>query len=146
MNWKEFWNNQARVNEPKAQVGRLVSGSLHQDDLMDKISDKIAHQIQLNSNDVLLDVCCGNGILTRKLAVKCKKITAIDFSEVLINNAQNIDSSNITWLCEDATSFQLNQQFDKIILYFSFQYFESDLEASKVIESLKKHLIVRCST
>jgi hypothetical protein len=50
MNWKEFWNNQARVNDPKAQVGRLVSGSLHQDDLMDKISDKIAHQIQLNSN------------------------------------------------------------------------------------------------
>ena len=140
MNWKEFWNNQARENEPKAQVGRLISGNLHPDELMDKIANKIANQIQLKPNDVLLDVCCGNGILTRKLAAKCNCVTAIDFSEVLINNAQRTESTNITWICEDATSFKLNQQFDKIVLYFSFQYFESDEQASKVIEALKLHL------
>jgi 2-polyprenyl-3-methyl-5-hydroxy-6-metoxy-1,4-benzoquinol methylase len=140
MNWKEFWNNQAKENDPKAQVSRLISGILHPDELMDKIANKIANQIQLKPNDVLLDVCCGNGILTRKLALKCNSVIAIDFSEVLIKNAQRTESSNITWICEDASNFKLSQQFDKIVLYFSFQYFESNQQALKVIESLKLHL------
>ena len=140
MNWKEFWNNQARVKDAKAQVGRQVSGALHADELMDKIANKISSQIQLKATDEVLDVCCGNGILTKKLAGKCKSVDAIDFSEVLIANAKNFGSSNINWYCLDATHFNLNKQFDKIVLYFSFQYFETNEKAERVISCLKNHL------
>ncbi|MFY8019845.1 MAG: class I SAM-dependent methyltransferase [Bacteroidia bacterium] len=140
MNWKIFWNTQAQVNDPRAQVGRQVSGSLHADDLMDKIADKIATQIQLKMSDDLLDVCCGNGILTRKLAVRCNSVSAIDFSEVLIANARTEEIDKITWYCDDAYDFNLEKRFDKILLYFSFQYFETNEKAEQVIECLTNHL------
>jgi 2-polyprenyl-3-methyl-5-hydroxy-6-metoxy-1,4-benzoquinol methylase len=140
MNWKEFWNEQASVSDPKAQVGRKVSGNLHADDLLDKIADKIALQMNLQSGDSLLDVCCGNGFLTGKLAPKCKEVFAVDFSEILITKAKEIDSKNVNWICDDASQFNLNKQFDKVLLYFSFQYFESNEMAQLVLANLVRHL------
>lgn len=140
MNWKAFWNEQALETDPKAQVGRQVSGSLHDDEVLHKIANKISSQLDLQPNDSLLDVCCGNGFLTELLASKCKEVYGVDFSELLIESASKRNKPNTHWICADATSFELNRKFNKILLYFSFQYIEKDEQAIAVLLQLKKHL------
>lgn len=67
------------------------------------------------------------------------QISAVDFSPVLIEQAQK-HGSQINWHCADAAKFELDQQFDCILLYFSFQYFESNRQALAVLRNLSKHI------
>ncbi len=140
MNWQEFWNSKAAQVNPMDSVGRTVQGKAMSDLTLHKIADLIASQLHLQGQDQLLDVCCGNGELTLLLQKFGGQITAVDFSPILIEQAQNKHGSQINWHCADATKFDFNQQFDCILLYFSFQYFESNKQALAVLRNLSKHL------
>lgn len=141
MDWKKFWNEKGEQENPFAQVAR-IGGTLHQDEeIIDEIVEHIVKVLELKSDDVLLDVCCGNGLLTSKLAKYCKKVVGIDISDVLINHAKN-NFPEIEFICADvlelnaSTICKQHLSFDKINLYFSFQYFESFDNGKKVIENL----------
>lgn len=189
MNWKNFWETKALSGGPALQVGRVVSGKVLDDAWIARIAARIAVQLDLQKEDSLLDVCCGNGALSRALLPYCKQIVGVDFSENLIRQAQNFegdnsisntespifvdakssenafgsdrekeemklgkglpkkgvegnkksDNTNIKYVCGDAATFSLDEQFDKICLYFSFQYFESVSKGEEVISNLLKH-------
>ena len=49
------------------------------------------------------------------------------------------EQASINYICGDATNFELKERFDKICLYFSFQYFESQSKGAEVIANLVKH-------
>ena len=141
MDWKKFWNEKGEQENPFAQVAR-IGGTLQQDEeIIDEIVEHIVKVLELKSDDVLLDVCCGNGLLTSKLAKYCKKVVGIDISDVLINHAKN-NFPEIEFICADvlelnaSTICKQHLSFDKINLYFSFQYFESFDKGKKVIENL----------
>lgn len=140
MNWKEFWNNKATESMPMNSVGRVVQGKEMSELTLHKIAELVASQLHLQAQDKLLDVCCGNGELTILLKKFGNQITAIDFSPILIQQAQSKFGTQINWHCADASSFDLNEQFDCILLYFSFQYFESNKQALAVLKNLSKHL------
>lgn len=189
MDWKKFWDTKALSGGPALQVGRVVSGKVLDDVWMTRIAARIVVQLDLQKDESLLDVCCGNGALSRALLPYCKQIVGVDFSENLIKQAQNFeddnsisntgspiivdakssekvfgsdrekeelnlgnglpeervegnkksDKTNIKYVCGDAATFSLNEQFDKICLYFSFQYFESISKGEEVIANLLKH-------
>lgn len=141
MNWLRFWRDNADLKDEMQQVGRVQSGKAMPQELLIKIAGNIAFNLQITSNDKLLDVCCGNGALTYKIAVQCKSITGIDFCEKQIATAKlSFTSNNIKYVQADALNFNLNQKFDKIYLYFSFQYFETTGEGQRVIENCLRHL------
>ena len=137
MDWKKFWNERGQEENPFAQVAR-VGGK---DEILDLIVEHIVKVLELKPDDVLLDVCCGNGLLTARLAKYCKKVVGVDLSEVLIGQAK-VNYPDIDFICADALSLRYsNFQFielpiDKINLYFSFQYFESFDDGKKVIDNL----------
>jgi 2-polyprenyl-3-methyl-5-hydroxy-6-metoxy-1,4-benzoquinol methylase len=81
----------------QAQVGR------EKDTNLDAIIANITGRLELTKDDVILDVCCGNGMLTKSIATRCKSICGVDFSEILINTAnQKSRVENITYYLFDA--------------------------------------------
>ncbi len=141
MNWKEFWNQKSLEGNAQKQVGRLKNGVVMPLQTLSLIADDIKQKVDLQANDSLLDVCCGNGLLSAELAKYCKQVVAVDFSELLINEAKiKHKDSNIVFKQTDALQLQLDEQFDKIVLYFSFQYFDSYKKGFEVIKNLSKHM------
>lgn len=138
MNWVSFWNEKAKGKEAAVQVGRVVSGKSMEGEMMQKIAKRIAEQLELMKEDTLLDVCCGNGELTSLLLPYCKEIHGVDFSERLIEKART-EHPNITFHHASAEDFNIEKKFDKVLLYFSFQYFEQTEQALKVINNLIAH-------
>ncbi len=140
MNWKHFWNQKALEPEAALQVARVSKGKPLDHEWMQKIALSIKNQIQLKPLDSLLDVCCGNGLLLASLKPFCSEACGVDFSEGLIKNAQlNYSNLGIGFICGEAQNFKLPRKFDKVILYFSFQYFETYELGKKVIANLIKH-------
>ena len=137
MNWKEFWNQKSLEGNAQKQVGRIKNGVVMPLLTLSLIADDIKQKIDLQANDKLLDVCCGNGLLSLELAKYCNQVTAVDFSEMLINDAMvKHKDSNILFKQVDALNLKLDEQFDKIILYFSFQYFDTFQKGFEVINNL----------
>ncbi|MEO6190558.1 MAG: class I SAM-dependent methyltransferase, partial [Saprospiraceae bacterium] len=52
---------------------------------------------------------------------------------------KNNPNSNIEFLQADALEFELEKKYDKILLYFSFQYFDNNTLGKKVIKNLLQH-------
>lgn len=136
--WKNYWNSVAENSSQLMQVQRdAISESQ-----MGLIEKHICSVLNLQPEDALLDVCCGNGIITKRLARHCKQVVGVDFSEKLITAAQeHNESMNVRFIEEDATqlSRSLDFKFDKILLYFSFQYLNST-QGALVISEMKSLL------
>ena len=94
------------------------------------IAADIVEKMHFRHEDIVLDICCGNGILTTFIAKSCKEIHGVDHSEILIRSAQKLKTeekvSNFRLHLQDV--FQIEKKFgknyfDKSYCYFSFQYF-----------------------
>ena len=88
-NWHEYWNHAPQVFErdPLRQVGKTVGGQPIDRDQLPVVVDSIVEQLNIGAGDTVLDLCCGNGILTYALARYCARIRGIDFSPPLIETA-----------------------------------------------------------
>jgi 2-polyprenyl-3-methyl-5-hydroxy-6-metoxy-1,4-benzoquinol methylase len=60
--------------------------------------------LNIQSGQRILDIACGNGLLSRRLAALDAKVTAIDFSSELVKLANNWDTNNISYHVMDATN------------------------------------------
>ncbi|MFN8278939.1 MAG: class I SAM-dependent methyltransferase [Saprospiraceae bacterium] len=141
MNWKHFWNQRARLDNPLIQVARIRHGLVMDEQIMERIAERIKIQLNLTPLDDVLDVCCGNGYLSRLLTRYAKSVTGVDLAEDQINRARRFsENSKLIFYTADAASFNLERKFDKILLYFSFQYFDSYQTGKDVITNLIRHL------
>tara|TARA_B100000780_G_C21018805_1_gene408240 strand:- start:93 stop:767 length:675 start_codon:yes stop_codon:yes gene_type:complete len=137
--WKTYWNNSALDKSLFNQVQRNPNKD---DDTLLLVESHLVELLNLSSTDSLLDVCCGNGLITKRLSKYSNNVLGIDFSALLINSAkENNDYSNIEYLLGDAASLtkNTNEKFDKIVLNFSFQYFNFK-QGLKVVSEMKKTL------
>ena len=95
----------------------------------------------MQSDDVVLDICCGNGLFTGKLAPLCARILGVDFSEPLINIARRYNQpENAEYLLGDVRrldGLKLDhiEQFNKVIMIGALQYF-SIREFEAIIDDL----------
>lgn len=140
MNWLNFWNVTAKNSNPKLQVGRMLNGVELTDDIIDNTAAYIINMLQINQQSEVLDVCCGNGLITNKVAAYCRHITGIDFSNEMIQSAEIQKKHNANFICENAMNFMLNKQFDAVYIAFSFQYFEQTVQAIKLLQNCLQHL------
>jgi len=137
--WKKYWQKAAQNESLFLQVQR--NNNFNTENLK-QIEDNICELINLKKEDSLLDVCCGNGLITINLALRCRKAVGVDFCEQMINAANKQSQlSNIEFIKEDALYLgnSIKEKFDIIILYFSFQYFNRS-QGEKVIFEMKKLL------
>lgn len=140
MNWKIFWDNNADENTTD------VIGQVQRKDLKSTLLtvNHILRVLEIKKSDTVLDVCCGNGIITQQIAKKCDSIVGVDQSEMLLNVAnRNYKEMNCLYLnCSalEMSQYVKEHSFDKIYLQFSFQYFDKWKDGEKVIAEMLKCL------
>jgi cyclopropane fatty-acyl-phospholipid synthase-like methyltransferase len=144
MNWKEFWESYAKNQDnPHVQVGRTVSNQAISADILPYIQQDILDKLSLQPTDRLLDICCGNGMLTHHLAQHCAEVTAIDLSEAQISYANtHYAHPHIQYIAADVLQYPFDTlaKYDKILLYFSFQYFDTYEKGQYIISQLLNKL------
>ncbi|MEO0569592.1 MAG: class I SAM-dependent methyltransferase [Pseudomonadota bacterium] len=60
--------------------------------------NQIARMLEPDQADVLLDLCCGNGVVTKPIAARVRRVVRVDFSEELIKLAQtHHQASNLSY-------------------------------------------------
>jgi len=141
--WKLFWSKHgkfASLLHPQQQVLRTidkspVSAEQFQDILLD-----IDKKFNMLEDDVILDLCCGNGLITRHLASKCGHVVGVDFTLELITRLVEQKRQNIETVVADVRDVDFNEgSFDKVIIYAGLQYL-SPGETINLFESVIRWL------
>jgi len=80
----------------------------------------IVQALELKGEDNLLDLGCGGGWITQELGRHCNKITGVDISiEMLQNALKELDQDGI--FCAEAAKLPFKEEaFSKVLCYFVF--------------------------
>ena len=86
VDWNGLWNkslqNLPKKNNPESwdNIASKFNEWMEKDDY----PEKLLNRIELDSNDSVLDIGCGNGVITIPLAQKAIKVTAMDISSKML--------------------------------------------------------------
>jgi 2-polyprenyl-3-methyl-5-hydroxy-6-metoxy-1,4-benzoquinol methylase len=130
--WLTYWNIAPAGHAETdylGQVGKTVHGQPVAEGLVDlMVADIVAH-LALTPSDRVLDLCCGNGLITSRCASLCHEITGVDFSQRLIDVANtHFARPNVLYVVGDVRERQgiaLDRKFSKIYMYEALQYFDA---------------------
>jgi len=132
--WINFWQNYRNVpikddSDLLYQVAATVAGKPISKDIFYYLISDIENNLKLNNSDNLLDLCCGNGVITYEISKKVKKITGIDSSKLYIDNANTYKKSgSIDYVEMDILDIGTidkiySHKFTKVLFQSSVQYF-----------------------
>lgn len=105
------------------QVGKTVGGVAISEAQFGSLVDDVIRALDLQESDTVLDLCCGNGLITRELASRCRSVVGVDFSEPLISQALKHNSvENTEYIHLDVRQLGTLQErfpgrFSKILMY-----------------------------
>lgn len=90
----------------------------------------------------VLDLCCGMGRHSIVLAQMGYKVTGVDLSKVLLQEASHLDEQEqVEWVCADMRNLPLEGGYDAVVnLFTSFGYFRDDQEQGKVLHEIRRIL------
>jgi SAM-dependent methyltransferase len=138
VDWQKFWSTY-RKKEVRAEddlffeVGKTVNQRPISEAAFQLSIDLVRRGLELSPSDKLLELCCGNGLMTRRLAPLVSEIRAVDFAEHLVANARRFaPAENVTYVCADAIAYlndvALTKDYipSKILLGDALCYFEPD--------------------
>ena len=95
----------------------------------------------IQNGESFLDLACGTGILTRKIAEKFpnSSVIGIDITKSYLELAKKNSTSNknISYLHQDAERIELSKQFDCITTSYLPKYCEPTILVKRCIEHLK---------
>lgn len=134
MDWKEYFETHpGRFGEREfmKQVGKTVHGEPITEEQKQAQIKSIRAALDLGPDDRVLDLCCGNGVLTREVAAGCVSVAGVDFSAALISIADKYNRpDNVEYHCMSATDPAVaalsGAPFDKVYMYEAFQHFDED--------------------
>lgn len=119
--WQKHWDQMGVNSSTLDQVNRDQESIEEDANYVQKI-------LTIHKNDQIVDFCCGNGLITSKIAENCHSITGVDFSEKLIKSAkthaENSSLSNCNFSKGDIKESKLpSNEFNKVYCLTSFHYF-----------------------
>jgi 2-polyprenyl-3-methyl-5-hydroxy-6-metoxy-1,4-benzoquinol methylase len=84
--WKDYYNAKAEKfpQSPLRQVDRTLDGREMSQAQLDLTIEAVIQALELCHTDRVVDLCCGNGLITRAIAQQVASVVAVDFSEKLI--------------------------------------------------------------
>lgn len=131
--WQAHWEQHAaRAEDFFQQVGRTVGGQAVAAVELEHIERAVLAALQPTPDDALLDLCCGNGQLTRRLATHCRTVAALDFSAPLIETARrHFAAPHIQYRQGSALALPDDllppgQKFDRVCMSDALQYFQPE--------------------
>ena len=97
--------------------------------------------LQLKTNQIVLDLCCGAGRHAFALSPMVKTVVGYDLSSDLLGAAakENLsrNCANIYWQKGDMRHFDFKESFDAVVNFFnSFGYFENEEENLQVLKNI----------
>lgn len=120
----------------------LINEDINYDKMVSRIIE-ICNEHNIECKDYL-DVACGTGNVTVRLAKHFKDIYAVDLSEDMLREAFNkLKENRIKGkiICQDMTEMQLNRKFDLITSVLdSTNYITNEDDLEKYFSSVKEHL------
>ena len=146
-NWKKFWTeypDSVEEHEFLAQVGHTLNGRPYTNSQFELMVASIRDSLQLTGNEILLDLCCGNGVVTVELAKHCRSVVGVDFSEPLVKIAQKYNGAgNLSYLAMDALlvgnqpGTLADAKFNRVVMYAALQHFQTD-DLVKLLSGIRK--------
>lgn len=142
----DSYDAHARTCDPDdlwGQVKRTVNGKPLPDSQIDLILKHVMELLELSADDLLLDICCGNGALSHYWFARCANGVGVDASPYLIEIAQQQFSANtpgrfvLAEALDYLTTAKHLHKFTKAVCYGSLQYF-SPARASAVLMALRQ--------
>ena len=98
----------------------------------------------IESQDTILDLGCGNGFLAYDLAQKAKKVVGIDISQKNINFAKsNYQRDNLEFLVGDATTYNFTESFDKIALSNVLEHIQNRVDFLSRLKEISNIILIR---
>ncbi len=89
-------------------------------------------------NDSILDIGCGTGEFTQKVAQRANSVVGIDISPKMINEAKKRHSANnITYKVQDFDTIDEKQQYDCIVSIATFHHLSLESTLSRIEKMLK---------
>ena len=148
MKWRDYWEQIASENDPLVQVGRSRKGVWGTEADLYVVVNHLKSILKLKKRDHLLDLCCGNGLLTRQLARHCAYTLGVDFSAGLIDHAAQhalpgrleFAQADVCHLGQELPADLHEKTFDKILLHFSFQYLDSYVKGRDAVAEMLPRL------
>lgn len=141
--WRAHWRGisettPATVEDALRQVGKTVLGEPVALSHVDTILDTITAQLELVPSDVVVDLGCGNGLLTVGVADRVDRIIGVDVSETLISAARALNGRpNCTYCVGDLAALDesLFAGTTKAYSYEVLQHLSTD-ETARLLDSL----------
>lgn len=125
--WKKHFDASVQKfpDSPLKQVGKTVGGQEVDRSQIDLWAAAITEQLGITADDRVVDLCCGNGLITKIIAQSCNKISGVDFSESLIYYARSVNGGpNIEYRI--ANVVELDDAFfsgvSKVYMYEALQH------------------------
>ncbi len=143
MDWKSQWNRSAEElgSDPCKQVGRTWKKENYSEKQIEILTDRIRTFLQASKDKKLLDLACGNGMITYRIGPDFESIKAIDFSQPLIEVARDrFGRENIDYQVGDALEIDgLSEDFDCILIQSAFQFFNQS-QADSLLGQMRSRL------
>lgn len=132
--WARFWfEYQADVanKDEQSQVLRTRNKQPIDQSKWEFTLATVEQQLELRAEDILLDLCCGNGLFSAAFSGRVARIEAVDISSVLTERLAARGLRNVGVGTSDMRDAQFPaQSFSKVLWYAGIQYIdESDIVA-----------------
>lgn len=152
----KYWQNYRNISincedDLLFQVGKTVSSNAINDSQIDIIVEGIVKELQISYEDNILDLCCGNGFLTARIAKNAGFVLGVDFADSMLTNANKFNAmNNIEYLCHDVNN--INEQnniirknkINKVIISDALANFNIR-EFKNILKSLNQSLVLHHS-
>ena len=111
------------------QVRRTINGQPVGKDQIALIYNQIKHGLQMEKEDCLIDIGCGNGILTNMFKDDVSSIFGVDRSKFLISVAEKeFQSQNVKYALGEVPSvlekINYSKKYNKVLMYGVFSFFD----------------------
>lgn len=124
--WTNFWKEYGKTASDKdeqTQVLRTYNKKPIDPELWAFTLDFIEDKLKIKSEDKLLDLCCGNGLISVHFAQSCRHVSAVDISDDLVKKIDLTKYPNIKPIIKDIRLVDFEDEaFSKVLIYAGIQY------------------------
>ena len=127
--YHENFARQCGAEDLQKQIRRTIKGQVVPPPQIDMIIAAIRKGLHLRDTDCLLELACGNGVLSQSFAGSCNTYLGTDISKFLIDVSKTHFESpphicfEQTDALECVSTLPDSEKYNKLLCYAAFQYF-----------------------